>query len=239
MVKGAKPFQAGNICKSEAEIISVDNTQPGKVVKVEGHVYCDGKPVVEVVSAFLYCGFFTNYENTFETTEEPDYVVTLATEADVRVLQSKEWFNWEDNSKPLIPGVPLTFHVQSLSITGEIFVWDQLKNLQKDGTIEFQADDAYGNPIVSYLQHHKTTQGQTVPLTNEGCKLTTTEGSTLFWSPLTNEPYSGISGYFNPIHINPYFSRYTGLPSTITHGLWLSTATCKYIENVVTKGHPE
>jgi fatty acid synthase subunit alpha, fungi type len=65
------------------------------------------------VSAFLYHGIFTDYKNTFETTEEPDYVMTLATEADVGVLQLKEWFNWEDDSKPLVPGVPLTFCMQS------------------------------------------------------------------------------------------------------------------------------
>ena len=113
MVKGATPFQASNICRSKAKIISVVNTQPGKVVKVKGHVYCEGKPVVEVISTFLYHGVFTDYENTFETTEEPDYVVTLTSKADIGVLQLKEWFNWEDDSKPLIPRVPLTFRMQS------------------------------------------------------------------------------------------------------------------------------
>ncbi|KIK60626.1 hypothetical protein GYMLUDRAFT_167418, partial [Collybiopsis luxurians FD-317 M1] len=144
MVQCTEPFQASAVCRSEAKIVSVVNSQPRKVVKVKGHVYCDGQPVVEVsmhVSAFLYCGIFTNYENTFETTEEPDYIVTLATEANVSVLQLKEWFNLEDDLKHLVPGVPLTFCMQSavsfkdrvsfckLSVTNEIFIWDQLKNL--------------------------------------------------------------------------------------------------------------
>ncbi|KAJ3916064.1 fatty acid synthase [Lentinula edodes] len=251
MMKGARPFQAGDICRSEAKIVSVVNSGPGKVVKVKGHVYRDAKPVVEVVSAFLYRGVFTDYENTFETTEEPDYIVTLATDADVSVLQSKEWFDWEDDTRPLSPGIPLIFRVQSevsfmdrtsyreLSVSGEIFVRDQLKNLQKVGSVEFQADDAHGNPVVAYLQRHGIAQGLSVPLANEGYQLTTTEGSTSFFSPLTNEPYSGISGDFNPIHINPYFSCYAGLPGTITHGLWSSAATRKYVENVVAKGHPD
>ena len=108
--------------------------------------------------------------------EEPDYVVTLATETDVNVLQLKEWFDWEDESKPLVPGIPLTFRIKSavsfkdrvsfheLSVTGEIFVWDQLKNLQKVGIVELQADDAHGNPVVAYLQHHGNAQSQAVPL---------------------------------------------------------------------------
>lgn len=235
----------------EARIVSVVNTAPGKVVKVKGHVYRDGKPVVEVVSAFLYRGVFTDFQDTFETTEEPDYIVTLATDADVGVLQSKEWFDWQDESQSLVPGIPLIFRVTSevsykdrvsfseLSVSGEIFIQDQLKNLQQVGCVDFQADDAHGNPVVSYLQRHGTAQGLTVPLANEGYTLTSTDDSTSLFAPLTNEPYSGVSGDFNPIHINPYFSCYAGLPGTITHGLWSTAATRRYVENVVAKGHPE
>ena len=251
MVKGARSFQAGDVCRSEAKIVSVVNTPPGKVVKVKGHVYRDEKPVVEVVSAFLYRGVFTDYDNTFKTTEEPDYIVTLATEADVGVLQSKEWFEWEDEFRNLTPGLPLIFRVKSevsfkdrvsfreLLFTGEIYIQDQLKNLHQVGSIDFQADDAHGNPVVSYLQRHETAQGLTVPLVNEGYTLTNTEGSTSFFAPLTNEPYSGVSGDFNPIHINPYFFCYAGLPGRITHGLWFSAATRRYVENVAAKGHPD
>lgn len=141
MVKGARSFQAGDVFKSEARIVSVVNTAPEKVVKVKGHVYRDGKPVVEVVSAFLYRRVFTDFHDTFETTEEPDYVVTLATNADVGVLQSKEWFDWQDESQSLVSGIPLIFRVTSevsykdrvpfseLSVSGEIFIQAQLKKL--------------------------------------------------------------------------------------------------------------
>jgi fatty acid synthase subunit alpha, fungi type len=79
MVDGAKPLRVGDVCYSEARIASVTNTDAGKVVKVKGH-------------AFLYRGRFTDYENTFETTEEPDYLVDLLDDAAVGVLQSKERF---------------------------------------------------------------------------------------------------------------------------------------------------
>ncbi|KZV60888.1 hypothetical protein PENSPDRAFT_693887 [Peniophora sp. CONT] len=48
-----------------------------------------------------------------------------------------------------------------------------------------------------------------------------------------------VSGDFNPIHINPYFADYANLPGTITHGMWSSAATCRFVETVVAKGHPE
>ncbi|KIK64575.1 hypothetical protein GYMLUDRAFT_161255, partial [Collybiopsis luxurians FD-317 M1] len=49
MVECTKPFQSSTVCRSEAKIMSVVNSQPGKIVKLEGHVYHDGQPVVEVV----------------------------------------------------------------------------------------------------------------------------------------------------------------------------------------------
>ncbi|KAJ6512975.1 fatty acid synthase [Mycena sanguinolenta] len=249
MVDGAKPLQAGDVCKAEAHIVSVANTDAGKVVKVKGHVFRAGKPVIEVVSAFLYRGRFTDYENTFETTEEPDYIVTLDTDAAVGVLQSKEWFEWIDESKPLLAGTSLIFRVKSkvsfkdktsyrdVSVSGNIFVRNQLKALVLVGSVDFHQEESRGNPVVAYIQRHGTPQGFLTPLPNEGYTLTS--GTTVFNAPLTNEPYSKISGDFNPIHINPYFSDYASLPATITHGLWSSAATRRYVENVVAKGHPD
>jgi fatty acid synthase subunit beta len=92
MVEGTAPLQVGDLCQTEARIVSVTNTNEGKVVKVKGHIYHAGQPVVEVVSSFLYCGRFSDYQNTFENMEEPDYNVNLETDAAVGVLRSKEWF---------------------------------------------------------------------------------------------------------------------------------------------------
>lgn len=251
MVEGATPLKVGDVCKSEARIVSVVNAPEGKIVKVKGYVYRGGQRVIEVVSSFLYRGRFIDYENTFETTEEPDYLVPLETDADVGVLQSKDWFEWENESTPLLAGTALIFRIQSsvsfkdrgvfrnVSVTGDIFVRNQLKVLVKVGNVEFQQDDCQGNPVLSYLQRHGTPQGLATPLANEGYTLKNVEGSSIFNAPLTNEPYSKISGDFNPIHVNPYFSDYASLPTTITHGMWSSAATRRYVENVVAQGHPD
>lgn len=250
MVEGQKPLRAGDVCRAEAHIVSVINNDSGKIVKVKGNVIRDGKPVVQVISSFLYRGRFSDYENTFEIIEEPDYIVDVKNDAAVGVLQSKEWFQWEDDSKPLKAGTGLIFrlksevtykdkaHYSSVTVSGDVFVRDQLKNLVKIGAVDFESENSQGNPVVAYLQRHGIAQGVTAALANEGYSLTDS-GSTLFTTPLTNEPYSKVSGDFNPIHINPYFSDFASLPGTITHGLWSSAATRRYVENVVAKGRPD
>jgi fatty acid synthase subunit alpha len=250
MIDGAKPLQVGDVCKAEARIVSVTNANEGKIVKVKGHVYREGKPVIEVVSAFLYRGQFSDYQNTFENTEEPDYLVELPNDAAVGVLQSKEWFQWDNDSKPLLAGTSLIFRIEwqvsfkdktsyrDVSVSGSVFVRDQLKRLVQVGSVEFQQDDCKGNPVLAYLQRHGSPQGLPTLLANDGYSLTSAAGI-VFNAPITNEPYSDISGDFNPIHVNPYFSNYASLPGTITHGMWTSAAARRYVETIVAQGHPE
>ena len=251
LIKGTRPLKAGDVCKAEARIVSVTNTEAGKAVRVKGFVTRDGEPVIEVVSAFLYRGRFEDYQNTFELIEEPDYRVQVPDDSAVGVLKSKEWFEWHDETKPLQAGTTLVFRVKSevtyrnktcfksVSVSGEIFVLDQIKRLLKVGSVDFTHDDSRGNPVVEYLRRHGQPQDQVNPLANDGYTMSTLPGTTIFTSPATNEPYSKVSSDFNPIHVNPYFSDYASLPGTITHGMWSSAATRRYVEIVAAQGQPD
>src|SRR5258708_6449200 len=250
VLSSARSFKAGDVCHAEARIASVTNSDSGKAVKVIGHVIRGGVPVIEVNSSFLYRGRFQDYENTFEVIDEPDYVVSIKDAPSVGVLRSKEWFDWEDETKPLLPGTNLIFRVQteviykdkssfsSIAVVGRVYVRDQLKTLIPVASIDYSAGVSLGNPVVSYLQRHGEVQGQPVLFEN-AYSLTNPEVPSTYIAPVSNEPYSKISGDFNPIHINPYFSDYASLPGTIAHGMWSSAATRKYVESVVAQGHPE
>ncbi|CAE6460687.1 unnamed protein product [Rhizoctonia solani] len=251
MVEGATPLLVGDVCKAEARIASVTNSDSGKTVKVTGFVLRDGKPVIEVTSSFLYRGTFTDYQNTFEIVEEPEYVVKIGSAVDVGVLSSKEWFEWDNDSEPLKPDTTLIFKVKSeykykakatyssVTVEGSAYIRNQLKELVKVATVSYFTGHAHGNLVLSYLSRHGEVQGDVKKLEGNGYTLTSSDISSSFIAPATNEPYSKISGDFNPIHINPYFSDYALLPGTITHGMWSSAATRKYVENVVAQGRPE
>ncbi|KAF8312438.1 fatty acid synthase, partial [Clavulina sp. PMI_390] len=250
ILEPSKPFKVGDKCTSEAQILSVTNSDSGKTVSVVGKVLRDGVPIIEVKSSFLYRGRFADFENTFETIDEPDYVVELNNAADVGVLQSKEWFDWDDDTKPLLPGTKLIFRVQTelayknkstfsgVNVSGTVYVRDQLKTLIPVATVDYTNGVSIGNPVTGYLQRHGTVQGQPV-LFESPYTLTSSSVPSSFTSPATNEPYSKISGDFNPIHINPYFADYASLPGTITHGMWSSAATRRFVETVAAEDKPD
>jgi hypothetical protein len=116
--------------------------------------------------------------------------------------------NSADESSPLQAGASLIFRIQSqvsfkdrtayrnVSVSGDIFVKNQLKVLVKVGSVDFQQDDSQCNPVLAYLQRHGTALGLTTPLANEGYTLTNPDVSTALLAPLTNEPYSRISTPF-------------------------------------------
>lgn len=59
-----------------------------------------------------------------------------------------------------------------ISVSGDIFVCNQLKQYVKVGLVSFQQED---NPIVACIQCHGITQGSLTALPNDGYPLTNTE----------------------------------------------------------------
>ncbi|KAJ7221763.1 hypothetical protein GGX14DRAFT_671257 [Mycena pura] len=107
-------------------------------------------------------------ENTFETLEEPDYVVKLETEAAVGILQS-------DESEPLLAGTSLIFRVAS-SLQGQDFVSQcfghrQHLQLVLVGSVDLHQDNCRGNPVVAYIQRHGSPPGLATPLANDSYTL--------------------------------------------------------------------
>ena len=112
ILNSARPFKVDDKCQSVPRILAVTNNDSGKTVTVTGQVLRDGEPVIEVPSSFLYRGRFSDYENTFQIIDEPDYVVELNDTSAAGVLQSKEWFDW-NNDVSLAPNLFSAFRRRS------------------------------------------------------------------------------------------------------------------------------
>lgn len=262
VLPGAPTLSPGDLVTSTSRIESVTNSDSGKTVSVRGTVYLlasassDSKgkeqatrvPVLEVTSSFLYRGKFTDYAQTFSRVASPTYALELKTPESLAVLQSKEWFQWDDDRTPLTLGTTLRIRTESnyvysdkssyaeVTVEGAAYITTpEQKDLEiRVATIEYSsAGDGVtkGDPVVDYLKRHGSALAQPVLFESGGYSLTT-EGQCTFSTPLSNADYSATSSDTNPIHTNPYFAALASLPGTITHGMHSSARTRRFVEQI-------
>jgi len=251
MLPGARPLKTGDVVSTSAQLTAVINNDSGKMVEVQGEIIRDSKPVMEVKSQFLYRGQFNDFENTFRKSKEIPVQVKLSTKKDVNVLYSKEWFL--PIYKRDLLNATLTFRLSSLyrfknktvysSVETSGSVWMELstKEVIQVAAVEYQCGESHGNPVIDYLKRNGTPIEQPFPFENGGYSVMP-DPSILtgdFISPPHNSPYATVSSDYNPIHVNPYIATLASLPGTITHGMWTSAATRKFVETFAAENHPE
>ncbi|KAJ5789310.1 uncharacterized protein N7518_006321 [Penicillium psychrosexuale] len=239
MVPGAQPLKVGDVLDTTAQINSIINQDSGKMVEVCGTIRRDNKPIMHVTSQFLYRGSYVDYENTFQRKDEVPIQVYLATSRDVAILRSKEWFRMDDSDVELL-GQTLTFRLQSLirfknttvfsnvQTVGQVLLELPTKEIIQVASVEYEAGDSHGNPVIDYLQRNGTSIEQPVYFENP----IPLSGKTALElrAPASNETYARVSGDYNPIHVSRVFSSYANLPGTITHGMYSSAAVRSLVE---------
>ncbi|KAJ2580045.1 fatty acid synthase alpha subunit Lsd1, partial [Coemansia sp. RSA 1836] len=107
--------------------------------------------------------------------------------------------------------------------------------------VAYECGESFGNPVIEYLKRHGQPIADSYYFENGGYSVMPhgSEFSSITHSPGTNEAYSNISSDHNPIHTNAYFADYADLPGTITHGMWTSASTRKFVETFAADNHPE
>jgi malonyl CoA-acyl carrier protein transacylase/acyl dehydratase len=243
-------LQVGDVVETRATVSSVKINDSGKVVKVVGVLYRQGVPAMEVVSEFMYRGKYSDFENCFEEIRSEPTLVEITSEKQIAVLNNKDWITWQEPKLGLTVGTTLVFYVTSkqfyasnnaianLECTGKITVKTTTHGELDVGIINCKLKNVKGNPVISYLERNGTSSTDVVKLPNEySIKVDTI--SSQFNTASSNQNYADISGDTNPIHVNPYFASYAKLPSTITHGMWTSAATRKFLDVAVAENNPE
>lgn len=236
MLPNSSPLKVGDKVSSDAEIVSVVNGPTGKTVEVVGTIYREGSAVMQVKSAFFYRGSYTDFENTFEKTEETPAQVSISTAKDAAVLQSKEWFHIEEGvellNKNLIFRLKSVYKFKSanvysyVSTTGNVYYESPTKEIKKAAEVEYNAAFSYGNPVIDYLKRNGTPIEQPIMFENAIPLARALETK----APTSNETYAAVSGDYNPIHVNKIFAAYADLPGTITHGMYSSASVRSLVE---------
>ncbi|KAG2217921.1 hypothetical protein INT45_012584 [Circinella minor] len=255
VLEGGDLLSVGDVVDTYAQINAIVNNDSGKMIEVKGVIVRDNKPVLEVTSQFLYRGQFNDYEYTFQRTVETPMQVKLDDVKDIAVLKSKEWVEWTEELEnyELSPGSTLIFRLNtevkyknksifaSVKTEGTVSMQISTKEFVQVGKIEYEAGESHGNPVIEYLKRHGQEIEQAHFFENGGYSVMPAQStySSVVHAPASNEPYAKISGDFNPIHVNPYFADLANLPGTITHGMWTSASTRKFVEIFAADNQPQ
>ncbi|KAJ1560650.1 3-oxoacyl-[acyl-carrier-protein] synthase, partial [Cladochytrium tenue] len=245
-------IKAGDVIDSAAIINSVTINDSGKTVEVKAVLSKAGTHVMEITSSFLYRGKFTDYENTFRRSTESVYELTLKSVKDVAVLKSRKWVLWHENIPEIEVGSILTFCIESfarfksatsfseISTSGVILLVTTRETVEV-GRVAYEGKDCVGNVVVEYLQRNGSSIEKDVFFANGGHSILpdTTIFPANIDAPAFNEEYARASGDLNPIHVNPYFADLANLPGTITHGMWTSAASRKFVEIFAAGNQPQ
>lgn len=251
------PLLAGDVVQTKASLTAVINQATGKLARVRGILYRqevdDWTPVIEVTSEFFYRGEFDDFEHTFVDTQEAPIRYTLTSGKDVSLLKSKQWFQWRDEKIDLPVGMTLIFRLTTRVEYKNETVFSLVKT---SGSVEVElptnetvivaevdydeTTDSYGNPVLDFLRKNGQPIEQSVPFEEGGYTIVpTADNNATTYAPSSNTPYAIVSGDTNPIHVNPYFADLASLPGTITHGMWTSASTRKFVEVYAAENVPE
>jgi fatty acid synthase subunit beta len=243
---------AGDDIGTEASVNAVIISESGKTVEVKATLSKNGKAVLEIISSFLYRGKFTDYENAFRKATETPVEVNLKSVKDVAVLQSKKWVQWKENIPEIVPGSNLIFRLETFTrfksatsfsevhTQGSVFLRTTRETVEV-GHVDYIAKDCFGNVVTEYLQRNGTPIEQDIFFSNGGYSIL--PDPKVFPAtvavPAGNEVYAKVSNDLNPIHVNPYFADLANLPGTITHGMWTSASTRKFVEIFAANNQPQ
>ncbi|TPX12031.1 uncharacterized protein E0L32_007334 [Thyridium curvatum] len=240
MIPGAEPLKKGDEVQTTAQINAVINQEAGKMVEVCGTITRDDEPVMEVTSQFLYRGVYTDFENTFQRKVEKPMQLHLATDKDVAVLRSKQWFVLDEQQDVELLGQTLTFRLQTLvkfknrtvfssvETRGQVLLELPTKEIVQVASVEYEAGTSHGNPVIDYLERQGSAIEQ--PVNFENPIPLSGKDPLLLRAPASNETYARVSGDYNPIHVSRVFANYADLPGTITHGMYSSAAVRSLVE---------
>ena len=244
-VPGAKTLKVGDVLHSASCIKGVYIEDSGKVVDVSVTIKRDGKPVIEVISTFLFQGAFRDHEDTFKVVKEPSMSVNVRSNKIQALLRGQEWFILEDDSENLVgerlrfePETRFTYAgrniIGSLEVSGKIYSASPQGHRKPIGSIDYTARRCVGNPVTDFLNRWGSPVDEIIRLKNPS---NVDEGkATNFVAPRSNEYYGRVSGDFNPIHVSEMFASYANLPGTVTHGMYTSAVVRSIVENWMAAG---
>ncbi|KAJ2731707.1 fatty acid synthase alpha subunit Lsd1 [Coemansia sp. BCRC 34962] len=253
IMDGAAMLKVGDSVSSELVVGGLVNTSLGRRVRLSAKLYCHGRSIATIESAFMYRDDFIDIDKTFDNVLDQRFTIRLDSEDDVAVLEAKEWFVYYEGALVRVsPGSEIEFRLDSkycfksesvyssASTVGRAFIKTHAGQSVYIADVNFECGVSAKDPVIEYLRRHEAAH-DTLLFDHDGHSLVPLDEALqpLVRVPDSNWDYANLSADGNPMHTNPYMADAAGLPGTITHGLWTSASTRALVECYAADDEPE
>ncbi|KAJ2079283.1 fatty acid synthase alpha subunit Lsd1 [Coemansia sp. RSA 988] len=254
VVPGAQPIQPGEQLTSEAQITEIFDSASGRTVRVKGNMLRDNQPVIEIDTSFFLRNHPPDYSSNFKHVKEKLFQLKVKDMSLLALIQSREWFvPVEDIKNPVNVGDTLQFRLESryrfksatvyshIVTNGIVLACRPALDYVQVADVDFECSTTSTNPVLQFLYRHGQPISNTSELDADGPDLVGVhqKDESVTLTPTSNQTYSDASSDHNPIHTNEHFADLVQLPTTITHGMWISAAARRTIERIIADGSPE
>ncbi|KAJ1729955.1 fatty acid synthase alpha subunit Lsd1, partial [Coemansia biformis] len=250
---GVDALCVGDTISVTARIDCMVNVKSGKRLMLTASFGRAGQKIGAMKSTFLSRFHYLDAPRTFQYHRNQKIAISLASVAEVAVLEAKEWFFYLGDTRVTIElGMDIEFCLDSeyrfakegvyssIVTTGTVSVKARGSRRVHIADVDYRWGRAAKNPVVEYLNRHRVADDGHL-FDDGGYSLTTAANAKLAMAtaPASNWNYAKYSLDCNPIHTNPYIADYSGLPEMIAHGLRTAASTRAIVETIAAKGRVE
>ena len=217
-----------DVVEVASRITAVVATGSGRRVEVSADILRDDEAVVNIKTTFFLRGATSEVDSTqVEEERIPDYIYKVDTDMGEAILRDRGWLRL-DSTTSSIRGRTIVFrlirrtarrekhHSSSLQVSGAVLDLDPSGALVPIGSVHFEKFGESDDAVLDFLRRHGSDRYPRTPLPQPGWS---GQNSIQVEAPIQSRSYALASADFNPIHTDPVFARFAGLPGTVVHGM--------------------
>lgn len=236
-----RPLQVNDAIETTSRITALMRTATGRLINITADIRRQGQLALTVSSEFFVPGRTDEeLQSLWESLQEPEMIVQVATPVLGAVLLSRKWLMFE-NPSPEIAGKTLSFRLRThrlldkdgnqtlIQVSGVVVDLDCLSGAKsRVGRVYLELEHCGVNPVMDFLHQYGSPRVSRRVLQVPGA--ITKVSSIRVRAPLRSDGYAAASGDTNPIHVFSAFARYVGQPKGVVHGMHTSALVRRVVE---------
>jgi fatty acid synthase subunit beta len=241
---GQQALRVGDTLRTISRITGLSTTSQGRNVEVTAEILREDTMVVRIRTAFFVRhGTLQTESPEFKSVQEPEMILSVDSDVREALIKSRRWlhFNRKDLNTSLM-GLDLIFrmvshttfddagNISSVHASGDVYSSNRFTSAEQHvGKIYYDDEERHAcNLVMNFLTRHGALSELRHPLEKPGWA-DEQSASVDISAPMQSRSYAAASGDHNPIHTCAVFARFSGIETTVVHGMNTSAIALRLV----------